>query len=136
MVSRLEFYIIMSLLHRPDSHSYDIITIVLYNCIYIKLICTRTGFTLKTSISQAISQFKRQYLMHIYHINYMYVSFVAQRSLLYVEYLLFVVCGNIVSCKIVFDDCSDVTILYNFNGTRIKSSFFIFNEATLYFTPK
>ena len=67
----------------------------------------------------------------------MYVSFVAQRSSLYVEYLLFVACGNIVSCKIVFDDCSDVTILYNFNGTRIKSIFlFIFNEATLYFTPK
>ena len=127
----------MSLLHRPDSYSYDIITIVLYNYIYIKLICTKPGFTLKTSISQVILQFKRQYLMHIYHINYMYVSFVAQRSPLYVEYLLFVACGNIVSCKIVFDNCSKVTILYNFNGTRIKSIFlFIFNEATLYFTPK
>ena len=112
----------MSLLHRPDSYSYDIITIVLYNYIYIKLICTKHGFTLKTSILQVILQFKRQYLMYIYHINYMYVSFVAQRSPLYVEYLLFVACGNIVSCKIVL--MTAPTVQYCTTLTVLESNLF------------
>ena len=66
--------------------------------------------------------------MHI-----MYVSIVALRCSLYVEYLLFVACGNIVSYKIVFDDCSDVTILYRFKGTRIKSIFLFLIENSIFY---